>query len=64
MPKAKAEEVDDYVRQLVGLDLNDDTTALIYARGEITLASMEPARVAALLPDPEAIVTLFGRLHH
>jgi hypothetical protein len=60
-PTSTPDQVDDYVRQMMALDLHDDTTALIYVRGEITLASMEPARVASLLGDPEGIVKLFTR---
>jgi hypothetical protein len=60
-PTSTADQVDDYVRQMMALDLHDDTTALIYVRGEITLASMEPSAVASLLADPEGIVKLFTR---
>ena len=61
-PNTTPAEVEAFVDQLVGLDLTDETTQLIYVRGEATIALLpHAARVDELFHDPEAIVTLLTR---
>jgi hypothetical protein len=58
-PSTPPEEVKALVAQLVGLDLDDETTQRIYVRGEKVVGGLEPAQLKALFSDPEAIVKLF-----
>lgn len=55
------DEIRAYVQQLTGLDPTDETTQLVYVRGEERLARMSSEEIDALFHDPEAAVRLFAR---
>ncbi len=60
-PNVPAEEARAFVEALMALDKADETTALIYVRGEETLAGLDAAKVDALFRDPNQILKLFTR---
>lgn len=60
-PNVSAADAHAFVEAMMGLDLTDETTQLIYVRGETKLAELDSARVQALFGAPEEIEKLFTR---
>jgi len=61
LPDASDEEIRAFVEALMGLDLTDETTTLIYVRGEALHTSLEPAQVEAMFREPDEIVRRLSR---
>lgn len=60
-PQLSPAEVQALVTSFMGLDPNDENTALLYVRGEKAVAEMSAAEVEAMFQDPDKAVAKFTR---
>jgi hypothetical protein len=51
-----------FVAAMMGLDTADEMTALVYVRGDKTVADLDSSRIEALFRDPDGVVKLFTQL--